>query len=110
MTTATMPLESLVRHVSPAVIYRHAPLEPSRNAMELWRPAVGQFVKPDDENDLWGELIYGSSELGEDTAFLAAGEGDHVRADAGTELRGPATALPGHRSRTGPVSRGPQPR
>ena len=80
MTTATMPLECLLKHIPPEVVYEHTPLEPSRNAMELWRPAVGQFVKPDDENDLWGELIYGSSELGEDMAFLTAGEGDHVRA------------------------------
>ena len=80
MTTATMPLEALLKLVPQEVIYRRTPLEPSRNAMELWRPAVGAFVKPDDEKDLWGELIYGSSELGEDTALLTAGDAERVRA------------------------------
>ena len=75
-----MPLESLLEHVPPAVVYRRVPLDPHRNALELWRPAVEYFVKPDDEKDLWGELIYGSVEMGRGAAFLSPADESLVRA------------------------------
>ncbi|MGD0897131.1 MAG: hypothetical protein ABR915_04800 [Thermoguttaceae bacterium] len=43
-------------------VYRPVPLPEDQNALALWRRAVELFVKPDDEGDLWGELVYGTIE------------------------------------------------
>ena len=67
----SMSVESLLAYVPPLVIYRRVPLEADHNALEPWRQAVREFVKPDDENDLWGELIYGSHEGGDGPVFPA---------------------------------------
>ena len=80
MMNSTTPLESLLEHVPPAVVYRRVPLDPRRNAIELWRPAVEYFVKPNDEKDLWGELIYGSIEMGRSATFLSVADEGLVRA------------------------------
>jgi hypothetical protein len=65
-----MSVESLLACLPPQAVYRRDPLEGDRNALEPWREAVGRFVKPDDEQDVWGELIFGSREGGHGDALL----------------------------------------
>ena len=65
-----MSVESLLACLPPQAVYRRVPLEPDRSALEPWREAVQRFVKPEDEQDIWGELIFGSRENGNGEALL----------------------------------------
>lgn len=60
-----MSLKSLLELVPPAAVYRRVPLAPERSALEPWSQAVEAFVKPSDEDDLWGELVNVSNDRGE---------------------------------------------
>jgi len=66
-------ISALLGAVGPRAVYRRVPLSDERNALGPWRAAVEQLVKPEDEADGWGGLIYGSSEE-EEGAALAAGQ------------------------------------
>ena len=70
-----MAAESLFAYVPSLVVYRRTPLEADCNALEAWQQAAERFVKPRDESDLWGELIYGSSEANGELAFPAKDRG-----------------------------------
>jgi hypothetical protein len=64
-----MSIEHLLRAVPPHAVYRRVPLADERNALGPWRRAVEQLAKPQDERDVWGELIYGSGEEEEGAAL-----------------------------------------
>jgi hypothetical protein len=65
-------MERLLQFVPPEAVYRRVPLDEHCNALGLWRRAAELFVKPDDEGDLWGELIHGTSPEDEDAALRSA--------------------------------------
>jgi hypothetical protein len=75
-----MAVEELLRHVHPDAVYRRVPLPEEQNALGPWREAIENYVPPDDEDQLWGELIYGAGRNGTPVAFPSGNEGDRLRA------------------------------
>jgi hypothetical protein len=65
-------IRPLLGAIGPHAVYRRVPLADERNALGPWRRAVEQLAKPQDERDVWGELIYGSGEEEEGAALGTA--------------------------------------
>ena len=47
----------MLEYIPPEAVYHRAPLDDCANALEPWLQAVERFVKPQDEDDLWGDLV-----------------------------------------------------
>ncbi len=74
-----MSMELLLESVPAEAVYRRSPLAAAQNALECWQQAVERFVKPDDERDFWGALVYGT-DAADEGALLLGSEGQRVRA------------------------------
>ena len=71
--------EELLKHVPSDAVYSRVPLPDDQNALGSWREAAKHCVPPGEDDQLWGELIYGRGEAGEPIAFPLGPEGDGVR-------------------------------
>ncbi len=54
-----MSVESLLKHVPENLRYYRQPIPDEQNALTPWREAVAQYVAPDEDDELWGNLVYG---------------------------------------------------
>ena len=54
-----MSVESLLKHVPENLRYYRQPIPDEQNALTPWREAVAQYVAPDEDDVLWGSLVYG---------------------------------------------------
>jgi hypothetical protein len=57
-----MALDILFEQIPKSVAYHRTPLDDAHNALGPWREAIRRFVPPDEEEDLWGELISAAEE------------------------------------------------
>ncbi len=75
-----MAVEELLKHVHPDAVYHRVPLPDDQNALGPWREAIERHIPPDDDDPLWGKLIYGDGETGTPVAFPSGPEGERLRA------------------------------
>jgi hypothetical protein len=75
-----MAVEELLKHVPADAVYHRVPLSDDQNALGPWQEAIERYVPPDEDDPLWGQLIYGAGENGTPVAFPNGSEGERLRA------------------------------
>ncbi len=58
-----MSVDSLLQLIPRSAAYKRLPLDARLNALEPWQSAVEKFAQPDEDNDVWNGLIYGTTRL-----------------------------------------------